>query len=62
MKELDPDKRMEMYRDDAAQFMESRAVRHAAAEQRGSRAGKGVSGLQGGPMPDYTRYAAITKA
>jgi peptide/nickel transport system substrate-binding protein len=60
--ELDPAKRMALYRTIQQQFM-ARAP-FAMLLQRNAVAvlGKGVSGFKIGPMPDYTPYTTIAKA
>ncbi|HEY2619829.1 MAG TPA: ABC transporter substrate-binding protein [Acetobacteraceae bacterium] len=61
VRELDPAKRIALYRTIQQQFMERAPF--AMLMQRNAVAvlGKGVSGFKVGPMPDYTRYSTITK-
>ena len=62
VRELDPAKRIALYKTMQRQFMERAPF--AMLMQRNAVAvlGKGVSGFRVGPMPDYTHYSRITKA
>ena len=62
VQELDPAKRIALYRKIQTEFQERAPF--ALLMQRNAVAvlGKGVSGFKIGPMPDYTKYAQITKA
>ena len=62
VRELDPQKRIALYRTIQQQFMDRAPF--ALLLQRNAVAvlAKGVSGFKVGPMPDYTFYSQITKA
>ena len=62
VRELDPTKRMALYRSIQQKFMDRAPF--AMLMQRNAVAvlGNGVSGFRVGPMPDYTRYTSIAKA
>jgi peptide/nickel transport system substrate-binding protein len=60
--ELDPAKRIALYHKIQQQFMERAPFAMLMQQNAVAVLGKGVSGFVIGPMPDYTRYAHITKA
>ncbi|HUN47305.1 MAG TPA: ABC transporter substrate-binding protein [Stellaceae bacterium] len=62
VKELDPKKRLEMYAKIQRDFMERAPFTFLLQNAEVSVMQKNVSGLALGVLPDYTRYAAITKA
>ncbi len=61
-KELDTSKRMAMYAKMQRDFMERAPFAMMLQNAEVDVMRKGVSGIQIGVLPDYTRYAAITKA
>jgi len=62
VKELDPEKRLEIYRDMQQQFWDVAPFAMMLQKNEVATMSKAISGLKIGPMPDYTRYAAIKKA
>jgi peptide/nickel transport system substrate-binding protein len=62
VRELDPAKRVAMYMAIQKQFMDRAPFAMLLQRNAVAVLGKGVSGFQIGPMPDYTKYAQITKA
>lgn len=60
--ELDSAKRMALYHKMQQQFMERAPFAMLMQQDAVAVLGRGVSGFVIGPMPDYTRYAHITKA
>jgi peptide/nickel transport system substrate-binding protein len=62
VQELDPAKRIALYRKIQTQFMERAPFAMLMQKNAVAVLGKGVSGFKIGPMPDYTKYATITKA
>ncbi|HTZ76383.1 MAG TPA: ABC transporter substrate-binding protein [Stellaceae bacterium] len=62
VKELDAKKRLEMYAKIQRDFMERAPFTFLLQNAEVSVMQKNVSGLALGVLPDYTRYAAITKA
>jgi peptide/nickel transport system substrate-binding protein len=60
--ELDPIKRIALYRKLQQQFMERAPFAMLLQQNAVAVLGKGVSGFAVGPMPDYTHYSKITKA
>jgi peptide/nickel transport system substrate-binding protein len=60
--ELDPDKRIALYRKMQTQFMDRAPFAMLLQQNAVAVLGKGVSGFQVGPMPDYTHYWQIKKA
>ena len=62
VKELDTKKRMAMYAKLQRDFLERAPFIFMLQSAEISVLGKGVSGLVLGVLPDYTRYAQITKA
>ena len=62
VRELDPAKRIALYRTIQQQFMERAPFAMLLQQNAVTVLGKGVSGFKVGPMPDYTHYAKITKA
>lgn len=60
--ELDPEKRLEIYRDMQQQFWDVAPFAMMLQKNEVATMAKSISGLKIGPMPDYTRYAAIKKA
>ena len=61
-KELDTSKRMAMYAKMQRDFMDRAPFAMLLQNAEVDVMRKGVSGIQIGVLPDYTRYAAITKA
>lgn len=62
VQELDPAKRIALYRKIQTQFQERAPFAMLLQRNAVAVLGKGVSGFKIGPMPDYTKYATITKA
>jgi peptide/nickel transport system substrate-binding protein len=62
VRELDPEKRIGLYETMQRQFMDRAPFAMVLQKNAVAVLGKGVSGFQVGPMPDYTKYAQITKA
>ena len=62
VRELDPTKRIALYRTIQQQFMERAPFAMLLQRNAVAVLGKGVSGFKVGPMPDYTHYAKIAKA
>ncbi len=62
VRELDPTKRIALYRTIQQQFMERAPFAMLLQRNAVAVLGKGVSGFKVGPMPDYTHYSKITKA
>ena len=62
VRELDPAKRIALYQTMQRQFMERAPFAMLLQKNAVAVLGKGVSGFRVGPMPDYTKYAQITKA
>ncbi len=62
VRELDPAKRIALYQTMQRQFMERAPFAMLLQKNAVAVLGKGVSGFRVGPMPDYTKYAEITKA
>jgi peptide/nickel transport system substrate-binding protein len=60
--ELDPAKRMALYRSIQEAFMDRAPFAMLLQRNAVAVLGKGVSGFRVGPMPDYTRYTSIAKA
>ena len=60
--ELDPAKRIALYKTMQKQFMERAPFAMLLQRNAVAVLGKGVSGFEVGPMPDYTHYSAIRKA
>ncbi len=60
--ELDPEKRLEIYRDMQQQFWDVAPFAMMLQKNEVATMAKSITGLKIGPMPDYTRYAAIKKA
>ena len=60
--ELDPAKRIALYQTMQKQFMERAPFAMLLQRNAVAVLGKGVSGFEVGPMPDYTHYSAIRKA
>jgi peptide/nickel transport system substrate-binding protein len=59
--ELDPAKRIALYKMMQKQFMERAPFAMLLQRNAVAVLGKGVSGFEVGPMPDYTHYSAIRK-
>jgi peptide/nickel transport system substrate-binding protein len=62
VRELDPEKRLGLYETMQREFMERAPFAMVLQKHAVAVLGKGVSGFRVGPMPDYTKYAQITKA
>jgi peptide/nickel transport system substrate-binding protein len=62
VRELDPAKRIALYQDMQRQFMDRAPFAMLLQQNAVAVLGKGVSGFNVGPMPDYTHYSAIQKA
>jgi peptide/nickel transport system substrate-binding protein len=62
VRELDPAKRIALYQAMQKQFMERAPFAMVLQKNAVAVLGKGISGFKVGPMPDYTKYAQITKA
>jgi peptide/nickel transport system substrate-binding protein len=62
VRELDPAKRIALYQTMQRQFMERAPFAMLLQKNAVAVLGKGVTGFRVGPMPDYTKYAQITKA
>jgi peptide/nickel transport system substrate-binding protein len=62
VQELDPTKRIALYKTMQMQFMERAPFAMLLQRNAVAVLGKGVSGFNVGPMPDYTHYSAIKKA
>jgi peptide/nickel transport system substrate-binding protein len=62
VRELDPAKRIALYQTMQRQFMDRAPFAMLLQKNAVAVLGKGVSGFHVGPMPDYTKYAQITKA
>jgi peptide/nickel transport system substrate-binding protein len=62
VRELDPAKRIALYQTMQRQFMDRAPFAMLLQKNAVAVLGKGVSGFHDGPMPDYTKYAQITKA
>jgi len=62
VRELDPVKRIALYQSMQKQFMERAPFAMLLQKNAVAVLGKGVTGFKVGPMPDYTKYAQITKA
>ncbi len=62
VKELDPKKRLDMYAKIQRDFMERAPFTFLLQNAEVAVMGKNVTGLSLGVLPDYTRYAPITKA
>lgn len=62
VKELDPEKRLEIYRDMQQMFWDVAPFAMTLQKNEVASMAKSITGLKIGPMPDYTRYAAIRKA
>jgi peptide/nickel transport system substrate-binding protein len=62
VQELDPAKRIALYRTMQMQFMERAPFAMLLQQNAVAVLGKGVSGFKVGPMPDYTHYSTINKA
>ena len=62
VRELDPAKRIALYQTMQMQFMERSPFAMLLQKNAVAVLGKGVSGFNVGPMPDYTHYSAIKKA
>jgi peptide/nickel transport system substrate-binding protein len=60
--ELDPAKRIELYKTMQRQFMERAPFAMLLQRNAVAVLAKGVSGFKVGPMPDYTHYSQIRKA
>jgi peptide/nickel transport system substrate-binding protein len=62
VQELDPAKRIALYQTMQMQFMERAPFAMLLQQNAVAVLGKGVSGFEVGPMPDYTHYSTINKA
>jgi peptide/nickel transport system substrate-binding protein len=62
VRELDPSKRIALYQTMQRQFMERAPFAMLLQRNAVAVLGKGVSGFQVGPMPDYTHWSQIRKA
>lgn len=62
VRELDPAKRIALYKTMQKQFMERAPFAMLLQRNAVAVLGKGVSGFRVGPMPDYTHYSQIRKA
>jgi len=62
VRELDPAKRIALYQHMQRQFMDRAPFAMLLQQNAVAVLGKGVSGFNVGPMPDYTHYSAIQKA
>ncbi len=62
VRELDPIKRIALYKTMQRQFMERAPFAMLLQKNAVAVLGKGVSGFKVGPMPDYTHYSQIRKA
>ncbi len=62
VKELDPEKRLEIYHQMQQQFWGVAPFAMMLQRNEVATMNKVITGLRIGPMPDYTRYAAIRKA
>ena len=62
VRELDPAKRIALYRTIQQQFMERAPFAMLLQRNAVAVLGKGVTGFKVGPMPDYTHYSKINKA
>jgi peptide/nickel transport system substrate-binding protein len=60
--ELDPARRIALYKTMQKQFMERAPFAMLLQRNAVAVLGKGVSGFEVGPMPDYTHYSQIRKA
>ena len=61
VRELDPAKRIALYQTMQRQFMERAPFAMLLQKNAVAVLGKGVSGFNVGPMPDYTHYAQISQ-
>jgi peptide/nickel transport system substrate-binding protein len=61
-KELDPEKRLEIYRQMQQQFWQVAPFAMMLQKNEVATMAKRVTGFRIGPMPDYTRYAEVRKA
>jgi peptide/nickel transport system substrate-binding protein len=62
VRELDPTKRIQLYKAMQRQFMERAPFAMLLQRNAVAVLAKGVSGFNVGPMPDYTHYSQIRKA
>ena len=62
VKELDPEKRLEIYRDMQQQFFDVAPFAMLLQKNEVASMQKSITGFRIGPMPDYTRYSAVRKA